>query len=80
MNFFLESAKFSYLCYPILNSHTGMEFNVIKILDLSTNCNYPREGSLHFIFLNLFLKNFLKAFFAKNRHIILVLIQTILTH
>jgi hypothetical protein len=56
-----------------------MEFNAIKILDLNINRICPREGSLHFLFLNFFFQDFLKAFFTKKLHIILVQIPTVLT-
>ncbi len=67
------------LCYQTLRSHTSMEFTAIKSLDLNINWICPREGSLRFIFLNFFFQDFLKAFFTKKLHFILVLIQTVLT-
>jgi len=67
------------LCYQTLRSHTSMEFTAIKSLDLNINWICPREGSLHFIFLNFFFQDFLKAFFTIKIHIIFVLIQTVFT-
>ena len=54
------------LCYHTLRSHTSMEFNAIKSLDLNINRICPREGSLHFLFLNFFFQDFLKAFFYQK--------------
>jgi hypothetical protein len=48
-------------------------------LYININRICPRQGSLHFIFLNLFFQDFLKAFFTKKINIIFVLIQTVLT-
>ncbi len=56
-----------------------MEFTAIISLDININIICPREGSLHFIFLNLFFQDFLKAFFTIKIHIIFVLIQTVFT-
>ena len=47
-------------------------------LYLNINRICPRQGSLHFIFLNFFFQDFLKAFFTIKIHIIFVLIQTVL--
>ena len=75
---FSKNQPFFGLCYQTLRSHTSMEFNAIKSLDLNINRICPREGSLHFLFLNFFFQDFLKAFFTKKLHIILLQIPTVL--
>jgi hypothetical protein len=79
MKFFQKVLHFFGLCYQTLRSHTSMEFTAIISLDLNINRICPRQGSLHFIFLNFFFQDFLKAFFNIKIYIIFVLIQTVVT-
>ena len=76
---FFEKIPIFGLCYQTLRTHTSMEFTAIISLDININIICPREGSLHFIFLNFFFQDFLKAFFTIKIHIIFVLIQTVFT-